>query len=63
MQTFRAMRRFVSVVTTQSFFSRDLSELRETRRHQLFCYVKKNDSFDKSSSPSKQLIIESFIEK
>ena len=57
------MRQFVSVVIIQSFSSRDLNEFREIHRHQLFRRVERNDSSDKSSSPSKQLIIEDFIEK
>ena len=57
------MRRSAFVIIIQNFSFRDLSELREVCRHQLFCCVKKNVSFDKSQSPSKQLIIKSFIEK
>ena len=63
LQAFRAMRRSAFVVTIQNFFSRDLSELRETRRHQLFRRVEKNDSSDRSSSSSEQLIIEGLIEE
>ena len=63
LQAFRAMRRSVSVITIQNFFSRDLNELRKARRHQLFRHVERNVLFDKSSSSSKQLIIENFIEK
>ena len=57
------MRRSAFVVIIQSFSSRDLNEFRETRRHQLSRRVGRNDSFDKSSSSSKQLIIEGFIEE
>ena len=63
LQAFRAMRRSASVVIIQSFFFYDLNEFRETHHHQLFRCVEKNDLFDKSSSPSKQLIIENFIEE
>ena len=63
LQVFRAMRRSASVIAIQDFFSRDLNELRKVRRHQLSRRVERNVSLDKSSSPSKQLIIESFIEK
>ena len=61
LQTFRAMRRSALIIIIQSFFSRDLNELREVRRHQLFCRIERNVSFDKLSS--KQLIIKDFTEK
>ena len=57
------MRRFASVITIQNFFFRDLNEFREARRHQLFCRVEKNVSFNKSLSSWEQLIIKNFIEK
>ena len=63
LQTFRAMRRFVSVVTIQNSSSRDLNVFRKTCRYQLFRRVERNDLFDKSSSSSKQLIIKNSIEK
>ena len=57
------MRRSVFIIIIQSFSFYDLNVLRKTRRHQLFRYIERNDLFDKLPSPSKQLIIESFIEK
>ena len=57
------MRRFISVITIQNSFSRDLNEFQKARRHQLSCDVEKDVSSDKSSSPSKQLIIENFIKE
>ena len=57
------MRRFASVITIQNSFFHDLNELRKARRHQLFRHIKKNILFDKSSSPSKQLIIENSTEE
>ena len=57
------MRQFASVIVIQNFFSRDLNELRKIRCHQLSRRVERNVLSDKSSSPSKQLIIEDFIEK
>ena len=63
LQAFRAMRKSVSVITIQNFFFRDLSELQETRRHQLSRRVERNVSFDRSPLPSEQLIIKNFTEK
>ena len=63
LQTFCAMRQSASVITIQNFFFHDLNEFRKVRRHQLFRRVKRNISFNKSSSSSKQLIIENLIEE
>ena len=63
LQAFRAMRRSAFVTAIQNSSFRDLNELREARRHQLSRRVEKNVSSDKSSSSSKQLIIEGFTEE
>ena len=63
LQAFRAMRRSAFVIAIQNFSSRDLNELRKARRHQLFRRAEKNVSFDRSPSPSKQLIIKNLIEE
>ena len=63
LQAFRAMRRSAFIITIQNSSFHDLNEFRKARHHQLFCCIKKNVLFDKSSSPSKQLIIKNFIKK
>ena len=62
LQTFRAMRRFISVIEILDFSSDDMKKLREFDRRQLSHRFEKDVSFDRSSSSSKQLIIESSFE-
>ena len=62
LQIFRAMRRSVSVVNVSNSFSDNMKKLRESDRQQLFYRFEKNASLDKSSSSSKQLIIENSFE-
>ena len=62
LQIFRAMRRFVSIAEIFDFSSDDMKKLRESDRRQLFHRFEKDVSLDKSSSSSKQLIIENSFE-
>ena len=62
LQIFRAMRRSVSVTEIFDSFFDNMKKFRESDRQQLFHRFKENASFDKSSSSSKQLIIENSFE-
>ena len=62
LQTFRAMRRSAFIIEILDFFSDDMKKLRESDRRQLFHCFERNALFDKSSSSSKQLIIENSFE-
>ena len=62
LQIFRAMCRSVSVAEILDFSFNNIKKLQEFDRRQLFHRFEKDASFDRSSSSSKQLIIESSFE-
>ena len=62
LQTFRVMRRSISVTEIFDSFSDDMKKLREFNRRQLSHRFEKDVLFNRSSSSLKHLIIKSFFE-